>query len=181
MKLFKKFASFVLASGVFFCSSTFADTVKIAFIEPLSGPYAASGSQGLAQFKFVAEDQINKKGGVLGGKNFEIIGFDNKLCAKEAVIQVEVAIDQGIRFIAQGNSSGIANAITDHVKKHNKRNPDKRVLFINYSAVDPALTNDKCNFWHFRFDANADNKMDAITDVIAGQPDIKKMYLLVFL
>ena len=178
MKIFKTFASFVLASGVFFSSSIFADTVKIAFIEPLSGPYAASGSQGLAQFKFVAEDQINKKGGVLGGKNFEIIGFDNKLSAKEAVIQVEVAIDQGIRFIAQGNSSGIANAITDHVKKHNKRNPDKRVLFINYSAVDPALTNDKCNFWHFRFDANADNKMDAITDVIAGQPDIKKMYLI---
>ena len=64
---------------------------------------------------------------MLGGKNFEIIGFDNKLSAKEAVIQVECAIDKGIRFIAQGNFSGIANAITDHVKKHNKRNPDKRV------------------------------------------------------
>ena len=89
-----------------------------------------------------------------------------------------MAIDQGIRFIAQGNSSGIANAITDMVKKHNKRNPDKRVIFINYSAVDPALTNDKCNFWHFRFDANADIKMDAITDVIAQVPSIKKMYLI---
>ena len=71
MKLFKKFASFVLASGVFFSSSIFADTVKIAFIEPLSGPYAASGSQGLAQFKFVAEDQINKKAEFLVAKTLK--------------------------------------------------------------------------------------------------------------
>jgi branched-chain amino acid transport system substrate-binding protein len=64
------------------------------------------------------------------------------------------------------------------VKKHNKRNPDKQVIFLNYSAVDPALTNDKCQFWHFRFDANADIKMDVITDVIAGESGIKKMYLI---
>ena len=122
MSFLKKIFISVFLGGLFFCSTLFADNVKIAFIEPLSGPYAASGSQGLAQFKFVAEDQINKKGGVLGGRNFEIIGFDNKLSAKEAVIQVEVAIDQGIRFIAQGNSSGIANAITDHVKKQIQTN-----------------------------------------------------------
>ena len=89
-----------------------------------------------------------------------------------------MAIDQGIRFIAQGNSSGVANAITDVVKKHNRRNLDQQVLFLNYSAVDPALTNDKCNFWHFRFDANADIKMDALTDVMAGNQNIKKVYLI---
>ena len=178
MKLFNKIASFVLATGVFFSSSVYADTIKIAFIDPLSGPFATTGTIGLAEWKFAVEKLVNEKGGVLGGKKMEVVALDNKMDGKESLVQVQVAIDQGIRFIAQGNSSGIANAITDMVKKHNKRNPDKRVIFLNYSAVDPALTNDKCNFWHFRFDANADIKMDAITDVIAQVPSIKKMYLI---
>ena len=178
MKIFKKLTAMVIAAGVFISSSAFADTVKIAFIDPLSGPFATQGSNGLAEWKYAVETLVNEKGGVLGGKKMEVVALDNKMDGKESLVQVQVAIDQGIRFIAQGNSSGIANAITDMVKKHNKRNPDKRVIFINYSAVDPALTNDKCNFWHFRFDANADIKMDAITDVIAQEKSIKKMYLI---
>ncbi|HBN30540.1 MAG TPA: branched-chain amino acid ABC transporter substrate-binding protein, partial [Rhodobacteraceae bacterium] len=121
---------------------------------------------------------VNAKGGVLGGQMFEIVPFDNKVSPKESLIQLQVAIDQGIRFIAQGNSSGVAHAITDAVNKHNARNPESRVLFLNYSAVDPALTNDDCNFWHFRFDANADIKMDALTDVIKTNDKIKKVYII---
>lgn len=154
------------------------DTIKIAFIDPLSGPFATTGTNGLAEWRYAVEKLVNDKGGVLGGKKFEIVPFDNKISPKESLIQLQVAIDQGIRFIAQGNSSGVANAITDAVKKHNRRNPDKRVLFINYSAVDPALTNKKCNFWHFRFDANADIKMDALTDVMKANQDIKKVYII---
>ncbi|MBO9449698.1 branched-chain amino acid ABC transporter substrate-binding protein [Tropicibacter sp. R16_0] len=156
----------------------YAENIKIAFIDPLSGPFAATGEDGLHQYEFAADMLVNQKGGVLDGQMFEIVPFDNKISAKESLIQLQVAIDQGIRFIAQGNSSGVANALTDAINKHNKRNPDKRVLFLNYSAVDPALTNDKCNFWHFRFDANADIKMDALTDVIAGNDEIKKVYII---
>lgn len=155
-----------------------ADNIKIAFIDPLSGPFAATGKQGLAQYEFASEELVNKKGGVLDGQKFEIVAFDNKISPKESLIQLKVAIDQGIRYVVQGNSSGVANALTDAIDKHNRRNPDKRVLFLNYSAVDPALTNEKCNFWHFRFDANADIKMDALTDVIAANKDIKKIYLI---
>ena len=154
------------------------DAIKIAFIDPLSGPFATTGKQGLAQYEFAAETLVNAEGGVLGGRNFEIVPFDNKISPKESLVQLQVAIDQGIRFIAQGNSSGVANAITDAVNKHNRRNPDDRVLFLNYSAVDPALTNDKCNFWHFRFDANADIKMDALTDVIKDDPGVTKVYII---
>lgn len=156
----------------------FADNIKIAFIDPLSGPFASTGTNGLHQYEFAAETLVNEKGGVLGGQKFEIVGFDNKISPKESLIQLQVAIDQGIRYIAQGNSSGVANALTDAIDKHNRRNPDSRVLFLNYSAVDPALTNDKCNFWHFRFDANADIKMDALTDVIKDNADIKKIYII---
>lgn len=159
-------------------SFAFADTVKIAFVDPLSGPFSPTGTNGLAEFEYAAEKLVNEKGGVLGGDMFEIVGFDNKMSPKESLIQLQVAIDQGVRYIAQGNSSGIAHAITDAVNKHNKRNPDDRVLFLNYAAVDPALTNDACNFWHFRFDANADIKMDALTDVLAKDEALKKVYVI---
>ena len=87
-------------------------------------------------------------------------------------------IGDGISFVVQGNSSGVAHAISDAVLKHNERNPSNRVLYPNYSAVDPALTNEKCHFWHFRFDAHADMKMAALTDVIKANARIKKMYII---
>ncbi len=155
-----------------------AENIKIAFIDPLSGPFASTGTNGLHQFQFAADKLVNEKGGVLGGDMFEIVPFDNKTSPKESLVQLQVAIDQGIRYVVQGNSSGVAHAITEAVNKHNRRNPDNRVLFLNYAAVDPALTNDKCNFWHFRFDANADIKMDALTDVIAANEDVKKVYVI---
>ena len=178
MRRFLKLAAGA-ALGALVATSVWAEeTIKIAFIDPLSGPFATTGTNGKAEWEFAVEKLVNEQGGVLGGQKLEVVAFDNKISPKESLIQLQVAIDQGIRFIAQGNSSGVANALTDAVNKHNRRNPDKRVLFLNYSAVDPALTNDKCNFWHFRFDANADIKMDALTDVIAGNDEIKKIYLI---
>ncbi|MAC80716.1 MAG: branched-chain amino acid ABC transporter substrate-binding protein [Rhodobacteraceae bacterium] len=155
-----------------------ADAIKIAYIDPLSGPFASTGTNGLHQYEFAAETLVNEKGGVLGGDMFEIVAFDNKTSPKESLVQFQVAIDQGIRFVVQGNGSAVAHALTDAIDKHNRRNPDDRVLFLNYSAVDPALTNENCNFWHFRFDANADIKMDALTDIIATNPDITKIYVI---
>ena len=178
MKNIRKFGAVSALSLIIGASAAFAENIKIAFVDPLSGPFATTGTNGAAEWTFAADELVNKAGGVLGGRNFEVVTFDNKMSGKETLIQVQVAIDQGIRFIAQGNSSGIAAAITDAVNKHNKRNPDDRVLFLNYSAVDPALTNEKCNFWHFRFDANADIKMDALTDVMAKDQDLSKVYLI---
>ncbi len=159
-------------------AAVMADNIKIAFIDPLSGPFASTGTNGLHQFEFAADYIVNDKGGVLDGDTFEVIGFDNKISPKESLIQLQVAIDQGVRYIVQGNSSGVANALTEAINKHNRRNPESRVLFLNYAAVDPALTNDKCNFWHFRFDANADIKMDALTDAIVANEEITKVYII---
>ncbi|MDF1728079.1 MAG: branched-chain amino acid ABC transporter substrate-binding protein [Sulfitobacter sp.] len=178
MKKLTKIGAVSALSLIVGAASAFAEDIKIAFIDPLSGPFASTGTNGLHQFQFAADYMVNQKGGVLDGQTMEVIGFDNKVSPKESLILLQVAIDQGIRYIVQGNSSGVANALTEAVDKHNRRNPDSRVLFLNYAAVDPALTNDKCNFWHFRFDANADIKMDALTDVIVAQDDIKKVYII---
>jgi branched-chain amino acid transport system substrate-binding protein len=154
------------------------DAVRIAFIDPLSGAFSATGTNTLHQFQFAADELVNKKGGVLGGRHLEILGLDSKASPRESQIQLKRAIGEGIQFIVQGNSSAVANALTDAIKKHNKRNPGNRVLYLNYSAVDPALTNAKCHFWHFRFDAHAEIKMAALTDVIAQQENIKKVYII---
>ncbi len=178
MKNITKYGAVSALALVMGASTAFAENIKIAFIDPLSGPFASTGTNGLHQFEFAAQYMINDNGGVLEGDMFEVVGFDNKTSPKESLIQLQVAIDQGIRYIVQGNSSGVANALTEAIDKHNRRNPDSRVLFLNYAAVDPALTNEKCNFWHFRFDANADIKMDALTDVIAKDEEIKNVYLI---
>ncbi len=154
-----------------------ADTIKIAYIDPLSGAFAGVGDAGYKHFQYNAE-LINAKGGVLGGKKFEIVPFDNKISAKESLIQLKSAIDQGIQIITQGNGSSVAGALIGALDKHNKRNPDNPVMFLNYAAVTPAFTNEKCSFWHFRFDAHVDMKIAAITDYIKGTTDIKKVYLI---
>ena len=155
-----------------------SDPVRIAFIDPLSGPFAITGKQNLVQHEFAVEMLVNDKGGVLGGRDIEIIPFDNKLSASEALIQLQVAIDKGIRIVSQGNSSGVAAALSQAIEKHNRRNPEDQVIYLNYSAVDPALTNEACSFWHFRFDANSDIKMDALTDIIAQDTSVKSVYVI---
>src|SRR5882757_4441344 len=158
-------------------SAAFAqDTVKIAYIDPLSGGGASIGEVGLKTFQFLAEE-INAKGGVLG-KKLEIVGYDNKLNPQESLVQVQKAIDAGIRIVTQGNGSSVAAAISDFAAKFNERNPGKEFLFLNYAAVDPVLTNEKCNFWHFRWDANSDIKMEALTNYMKTRPNIKKLYLI---
>jgi branched-chain amino acid transport system substrate-binding protein len=152
------------------------DTLKIGWIDPLSGGGASVGEKGLKTFQFLA-DELNAKGGILG-KKVEIVPFDNKVNPQESLIQAQKAIDDGIRILTQGNGSSVAGALTDFVTKYNERNPGKEILYFNYAAVDPVLTNDKCSFWHFRWEANSDMKTEALTNYMKGVPSIKKLYLI---
>jgi len=149
---------------------------KIAYIDPLSGAFANVGEQGLKHFQAMA-DEINAKGGI-NGQKVEVIGFDNKVSPQEALNQLKRVIDQDIRYITQGNGSSVAGALIEAVNRHNERNPGKEILYLNYAAVDPAFTNEKCSFWHFRFDANSDMKMEALTTWMAQNQKIKKVYLI---
>jgi branched-chain amino acid transport system substrate-binding protein len=152
------------------------ETVKIGYIDPLSGGGASVGEIGYKTFQFVAEE-LNAKGGILG-KKVEIVPLDNKTNPQESLIQLQKAIDAGVRYVTQGNGSSVAGALTDFIAKYNDRNPGKEVLYFNYAAVDPILTNEKCTFWHFRWDANSDIKMEALTNYIKGVSSFKKVYLI---
>ncbi len=160
------------------CATTAAaqGTLKIALIEPLSGGAASAGILSQKHFAYFI-DQINAAGGV-NGQRLELVVFDNKISPQESLIILKKVIDDGIRFVSQGVGSVVAHALTDAVLKHNERNPGKEVIYLNYAAVDPALTNEKCNYWHFRFDADADMKMEGLTSFMAKQKGIKKVYLI---
>jgi branched-chain amino acid transport system substrate-binding protein len=150
-------------------------TVKIAWIDALTGLTAATGQNQLRGFQFLAE-QFSKSNPA--GVKFEIVSFDNKLSPQETVSALQAAIDQGIRYVAQGTGTGPATAIIDFLNKYNERNPGKEVVFLNYAAVDPALTNEKCSYWHFRLDADTSMKMEALTTFMKDQADVKKVYLI---
>ncbi len=152
------------------------ETVKIAMIEGLSGPFANVGQNQLKTWQFIIEQYNGSKNAA--GVNFEIVGMDSKGSPQEALNSFKAAVDQGFRYISQGNGSGAALALTDAVAKHNARNPGKEVVFLNYAAVDPALTNERCNYWHFRLDADTSQKMEALTSFMKDQPQVKKVYLL---
>ena len=151
-------------------------TVKIAFIDPLSGPFANVGQNQLKSWQFVTDRLSGAKNPA--GVKFEVVGFDNKGSPQESLNSLKAAIDQGFRYVTQGNGSGAAMAISDAVAKHNERNPGKEVVYLNYAAVDPALTNEKCDYWHFRLDADTTMKMEALTSFMKDQPKVKKVYLL---
>ncbi len=153
-----------------------AETVKIAFIDPLSGLMAPVGQNQLKSWQYVAE--IANQKDWAGGHKFEIVGFDNKLSPQESLTILKQAVDQGIRYVVQGNGSSVGLALQDAVAKHNERNPGKEIIYLNYAAVDPDMTNSKCNYWHFRLDANSDMKMEALTTFLAKDPNVKKVYLI---
>jgi branched-chain amino acid transport system substrate-binding protein len=167
------------AAAALCVSTAFAqkgETVKIAFMDPLSGPFANVGQNQLKSWQFAAETLSGAKNPA--GVKFVVTGFDNKGSPQESLNTLKAAIDQGFRFITQGNGSGAALALSDAVAKHNERNPGKEVVFLNYAAVDPALTNEKCDYWHFRLDADTTMKMEALTTFMKDQPKVKKVYLL---
>ena len=153
-----------------------AEVVKVAFIEPLSGPFAAVGQNLLRSWQFMAE--LGRQGKWAGDDSFEVVPLDSKGTPQEALTQLKAAIDQGIRYVTQGSGSGVGLALIDAINKHNERNPGQEIVYLNYGSLDPDMTNSKCSFWHFRFDANSDMKMEAVTTVLAKDQAVKKVYII---
>lgn len=153
-----------------------AEVVKMALIDPLSGPFAPVGQNMLRSWQYVAEVANAERWA--GNNTFEIVGFDNKGSPQESLVQLKTIVDQGYRYIVQGNGSGVGLALIEAINKHNERNPGKEIIYMNHAAVDPDMTNSKCSFWHFRLDANSDMKMEAMTSYMAKNQNIKKVYLI---
>ncbi|SAK70723.1 branched chain amino acid ABC transporter periplasmic ligand-binding protein [Caballeronia temeraria] len=154
--------------------------IRLALIEGMSGPFANAGAMVERNVRF-GIDRVNARGGVKladGAHPLQLVVLDGKGSSEASLVQLRAAIDEKIGFVMQGNSSAVAAALVAAIDKQNAREPDRRVLFLNYSADDPALTNDACSFWHFRFDAHAGMRMDALADALNDDRAVKKVYLL---
>lgn len=156
------------------------EPIRLALIEGLSGPFANTGEAVWRNLLWAVE-RVNARGGVKlpgGARPFVLERFDSKSQNEEALSALRAAIDRGARIVLQGNSSATASALVDAIEKNNERDPARRVLYLNYAAVDPVLTNERCSFWHFRFDAHADMRVSALMQVIAADQDLKRVYLI---
>jgi len=154
--------------------------VRIALIETLSGPLANGGEAAFRNLVWATE-RVNARGGLAlpgGARPLQMVRYDSKGQSEEALAALRSAVDDGIRIVMQGNSSAVAAALIDAIGKHNEREPDKRVVFLNYAAVDPMLTNERCSYWHFRFDAHADMRMAALMQVLREDRSVQRIYLI---
>ncbi len=168
------------AGGLARAAQPAAAPIPLALIESLSGPFANTGE---AVFRNVlwATERVNARGGVPlpgGARPLAVSRYDSKGQNEEALSALRSAIDDGARFVMQGNSSATAAVLIEAINKHNERDPSRRVVFLNYSAVDPILTNEKCSFWHFRFDAHADMRMAALMEVVRDDRSLTRAYLI---
>jgi branched-chain amino acid transport system substrate-binding protein len=154
--------------------------IRLALVEGLSGPFGNAGEAVWRNLLWAVE-RVNARGGVRlasGARNLELLRFDSKGTADEALSLLRSALDQHIGFVLQGNSSAVAGALIDALNKHNQRTPQARALLLNYSAVEPALTNERCSFWHFRFDAHADMRLAALMAVLQDDRRVDRLYLI---
>ncbi len=179
-QLLKSAVASLLAPVAAWAQAPQAAPVKLAMIEGFSGGNA-NGGEAVFRNLVWAVERVNQRGGVKtaqGVRPLQLDRYDSKGQIEEALSTLRSAIDDGAQFILQGNSSAVAAALIDAVNKHNEREPARRVIFLNYAAVDPILTNEKCSFWHFRFDAHADMRMAALMSVLREDKSLKSVYLL---
>lgn len=156
------------------------EPIRIGMIEALSGPLAHTGESVFRNLAWAVE-RVNARGGVKvpgGARPLVIQRLDSKGQTEEALAALRLALDADIRVVVQGNSSAVAAALIDAIGKHNQREPNKQLVFLNYSAVEPSLTNERCSFWHFRFDAHADMRMTALVDVLKSDRQVGSVYLI---
>jgi len=156
-----------------------AETMRLGLIEGLSGPFANAGEAVERNLLFAIE-RINARGVRVGGEPLvlELVSLDSKGEVDGALQSLQAAADRNIRVVLQGNSSGVAAGIIGAIEKHNQRNPGREMLFLNYSAIDPALTRDKCSFWHFRFDADLEMRLTALLGALKDDRSVRRAYLI---
>jgi len=176
MSIHKHLPALLLSVVALFSLQAHAEVVKIAFIDVLSGPFAAAGKSSLDQLRAVVTARNAKA--KASEPQFEVVAFDGKGSPQESALMLKSASDQGIRYVTQGGGSGVAFALTEAITKIADREPHKAMVYLNYSAMDPGLTNDRCNFWHFRFYPSSEMKIEALTTYMKTRPDIKNVYLL---
>ena len=143
-----------------------ADTIKIGFPIPLSGPGSVYGKPILAGAQ-MAVAEINAKGGLLG-RQIELISRDSKANADEAVrLARELIIKDSVDFLAGTLTSAEAPAVST-VAKENK------IVFVAPTSKSTILTDPQhIHPYIFRVASNTDVEGMAGAGQMARWKDVK--------
>src|SRR5690606_20417305 len=142
--------------------------LKIAIVETVSGTQAGSGALFVGGARF-AIDKLNAAGGY-NGLPIELKIYDSEGTPATASAKVVSAIADGAHVIVQGQSSAIGGQITEDIRRHNLRNPDKPVIYLNTGAESREFTGAKCHFYHFKMAPDSDIRMKALVELNKTQP-----------
>lgn len=159
----KTIAALLAGASMLAAHSVSAEPLKIALVETLSGGQAVTGKMFQSAIKFaltkLEKDKVWPDGIVL-------MEYDNQGGAPEAADKVKAAINDGAHIIIQGASSAIGGQITADIQKHNARNPGKEVMYVNVGAEAMEFTAEKCHFYHFRWNGNAEIRLKAMVEAM---------------
>jgi len=152
------------------------ETNRVALIDALSGPYADIGFTNVRQYQ-EAIANVNSVGGTPVFK-LELVPLDDASSTEQALRSLELAIQQGIRYVAQGSNPEIAITLAQAIDAYNRDNPNREILFLNFGDGAPELNDEKCSFWHFRFDASIAMKLQTLIAAIPDDGSVRTIYLL---
>ena len=166
----------VAAFGVPSYCAFAVETNRVALIDALSGAYADIGFASVRQYQ-EAISNVNSVGGTPVFK-LELVPLDDASSNEQALRSLELAIQQGIRYVAQGSNPEIAITLAQAIDAYNRDNPNREILFLNFGDGAPELNNEKCSFWHFRFDASIAMKLQTLIAAIPDDGSVRTIYLL---
>src|SRR5499433_4409002 len=122
--------------------------IKIGLLYSLSG-MAAVVTEGTVYAHEIAAEEINAKGGLLGGRKIEYVTRDDKLKPGEAVKEFRRMVTRDkVDFVMGVISSGVALAVSEVAK-------EMKVLFVDTIAQTAALTEEQGHDYVARLNTNS--------------------------
>jgi len=168
MALRRILAAACFAAGLLPFAAGAADTIKIGFPMPLSGPASVYGVP-ITRGAEMAVQEINAKGGVLGRK-LELFSRDSKANADEAVrLARELIIKNNVDFMSGTLTSAEAPAVST-IARENK------IIFVAPTSKTIQLTSPaNLHPYIFRLASNTDIDGRTGASIIAKWMDVKKV------
>jgi len=146
-----------------------ADTVKIAFAGPTTGPLTQYGDM-VKEGIYTAVERINAAGGVVG-KQIEVVEIDDGCEAKQGPTAANHAVNEGIGFVVGHVCSGATIAAADVYD-------NEGVVMITPSATAPALTDGKNYEFIFRTIGRDDQQGPAAAQFIIDKVKPSKVAVI---
>ena len=154
----------------FICPARAAQTVRMGFDNPLTGPYAALGKNELAGCQ-MALDEINAKGGILGRPVEFIVEDSTSGDAGVAVQKARKLIDsERIDFLLGNVNSALSLAMAEVSN-------EKGVLHIVPGGHTDAVTGSSCRWNVFRVCNTTQMEANAVASALIEQYGKKFYYI----